>query len=378
MSSSKRHFKVIIGNKEHGLYISSTPSSAARKVVTKLCADNKNKKVEFCIRETTQGSNKKIYGPYIGYMQKLDKQVELEGRVIQYKVNVHLKKKSSTTKTSKKVGNKLRGGKIEENGYLEAYDFIYPNANLYIPFATKIKKRFLSKNATCFFIMPIKRNDNEIYYKYAVYYSNKLKKIIIKVYDGIIGVNEINIQDIPVDKEGYDVLQTLSGILQSYHDESPDFKNKVKAEFKKFEETGYLETSDFIYPIANLYIPFATKINKRFLSKNATCFFIMPIKRNDNEIYYKYAVYYSNKLKKIIIKVYDGIIGVNEINIQDIPVDKEGYDVLKTLSSILPSYKDESPDFENKVEAELVTRKNPYSKEIKNKLGYKNVLILKV
>ena len=99
MSSSKRHFKVIIGNKEHGLYISSTPSSAARKVVTKLCADNKNKKVEFCIRETTQGSNKKIYGPYIGYMQKLDKQVELEGRVIQYKVNVHLKKKSSTTKT---------------------------------------------------------------------------------------------------------------------------------------------------------------------------------------------------------------------------------------------------------------------------------------
>ena len=58
MSSSKRHFKVVINSKEHGNYISSTPSSAARKAVSKLCADNKNKKVEFCIRETTQLSNK--------------------------------------------------------------------------------------------------------------------------------------------------------------------------------------------------------------------------------------------------------------------------------------------------------------------------------
>ena len=232
MSVLKRHFKVIIGNEEHGLYTSSTPSLAARKVVSKLCADNKNKKVEFSLRETTQRSNKKIYGPYIGYMQKLDKPIELKGRVIQYKVNVHLKK-SSTTKTSKKVGNKLRGGKIEETGYLEASDFIYPIENLEIPFATKIKKRILSKNATCFFIIPIKRNDNEIYYKYAVYYSNKDKKIIIKVFDGVIGVEEINIEDIPHDLDGYEVLRTLSSILPSYKDEPLDFKNKVEAEIKK-------------------------------------------------------------------------------------------------------------------------------------------------
>jgi len=93
MSSSKRHFTVISGNKEHGIYTSSTPSSAARKAVSKLCADNKNKKVEFFMRETTHDSNKKVYGPYIGYMQKLDKPIELKGRVIQYAVNLHLKKK---------------------------------------------------------------------------------------------------------------------------------------------------------------------------------------------------------------------------------------------------------------------------------------------
>ena len=59
---SKRHFTVVMGNKEHGLYVSSTPSSAAKKAVTKLCAANKNKKVEFSIREITQGSKKKTYG----------------------------------------------------------------------------------------------------------------------------------------------------------------------------------------------------------------------------------------------------------------------------------------------------------------------------
>ena len=61
-SDSKRHFTVVMGGKEHGLYVSSTPSSAARKAVTKLCTANKSKKVEFYIREITQGSKKKTYG----------------------------------------------------------------------------------------------------------------------------------------------------------------------------------------------------------------------------------------------------------------------------------------------------------------------------
>ena len=61
-SDSKRHFTVVMGGKEHGLYVSSTPSSAARKAVTKLCTAHKSKKVEFHIREITQGSKKKTYG----------------------------------------------------------------------------------------------------------------------------------------------------------------------------------------------------------------------------------------------------------------------------------------------------------------------------
>ena len=85
MDPKKRHFTVVNWNKEHGLYVSSSPSSAARKAVSKLCATDKNKKVKFNIREITQGSKKKTYGPYLGEMKKLAKPIELMGRVIKYK-----------------------------------------------------------------------------------------------------------------------------------------------------------------------------------------------------------------------------------------------------------------------------------------------------
>ena len=97
-SDSKRHFTVVMGNKEHGLYASSTPSSAARKAVTKLCASNKGKKVEFHIREITQGSKKKTYGPYVGHIEKLKEPIELKGRVIKYKPVAKLIAKKSVKK----------------------------------------------------------------------------------------------------------------------------------------------------------------------------------------------------------------------------------------------------------------------------------------
>jgi len=91
---AKRHFTVVMGDKEHGLYVSSTPSSAAKKAVTKLCAANKGKKVEFHIREITQGSKKKTYGPYEGYVEKFKKPIEHK----------------QVAKLLKKTSKKMRGG----------------------------------------------------------------------------------------------------------------------------------------------------------------------------------------------------------------------------------------------------------------------------
>jgi hypothetical protein len=103
---SKRHFTVVMGGKEHGLYVSSTPSSAAKKAVTKLCTANKSKKVEFSIREITQGSKKKTYGPYEGHIEKLKEPIELKGRVIKHKPVAKL-----SGKTGAKKGG-MRGGTI--------------------------------------------------------------------------------------------------------------------------------------------------------------------------------------------------------------------------------------------------------------------------
>jgi len=106
-SDSKRHFTVVMEGKEHGLYVSSTPSSAARKAVTKLCTANKSKKVEFHIREITQGSKKKTYGPYKGHIEKLKEPIELKGRVIKYKPVAKLNKKTGAKKGGQRGGAKF-------------------------------------------------------------------------------------------------------------------------------------------------------------------------------------------------------------------------------------------------------------------------------
>ena len=51
------------------------------------------------MRETTQSSEKKVYGPYMGYIEKLKKPIELKGRVIKYKPVAKLLK-----------NKKMRGG----------------------------------------------------------------------------------------------------------------------------------------------------------------------------------------------------------------------------------------------------------------------------
>ena len=117
-TTSKRHFTVVIGNKENGLYVSSSPSSAARKAVSKLCATDKKRKVEFSIREITQGSKKKTYGPYLGAIEKLDKPIELKGRVIKYKPVAKL-----SDKTGKKSAVKKGGLLVSNSNKLKSKDF---------------------------------------------------------------------------------------------------------------------------------------------------------------------------------------------------------------------------------------------------------------
>ncbi len=81
---TERHFCVVQldGKKVEfgGVSITSkaSPGSAARKLLTSIAHEKglkKNKKasmakVKFCIQEYTQGSSKKVYGPYLGHFHK--------------------------------------------------------------------------------------------------------------------------------------------------------------------------------------------------------------------------------------------------------------------------------------------------------------------
>ena len=55
----------------------ASPGQAAKRAYKQICRKHKLKgekcKLKFTLRETTRGSNKKIYGPYKGTMKKLKK-----------------------------------------------------------------------------------------------------------------------------------------------------------------------------------------------------------------------------------------------------------------------------------------------------------------
>jgi hypothetical protein len=241
----KRHFTVVIGSKEHGLYVSSKPSSAAKKAVSKLCASNKSKKVEFSLREITQGSKKKTYGPYIGEMKKLKKPIELKGRVIRHEIKLHLKKeKRSTIKTAKK----MRGGYISDSDFdnLAIKQFKTPlaerftivthgqNGNSTKPIDDLIRKQLISEfnleygehEKAYIFFNPIKdhSSNNNIYYEYLAYIKKGvlpflpfLTKLRFKKLEmENLRINETDITNVPVD-----FLSKLKIFIENLDESSP-------------------------------------------------------------------------------------------------------------------------------------------------------------
>jgi len=256
---SKRHFTVVMGGKEHGLYVSSTPSSAAKKAVTKLCAANKSKKVEFEIREITQGSKKKTYGPYEGHIEKLKEPIELKGRVVKYKPVVKLQKKNS------KMKGGLFGRVTESNSTNEGKQKMFENfkvENASEPY--HLKKRSFAPN-TLYFGEDLLSINQEEYYPYSlsteksnmifrifiskeeynkimIYLSNPLIKFFrisdsiysnyvilgISSFEYLFDMNILSEKMSKIDKfkfsENSNILQSIHDISQSINESFSDFK----------------------------------------------------------------------------------------------------------------------------------------------------------
>ena len=102
-SDSFRYFKIISVNnkkvKDEGRYkTKASPGDAAKKAFTQLSKKYKTNKLTFSIKETTQGSNKKEHGPYLGEKIKLKKPLEVKYKgknkpvIIKYQTKIHLVK----------------------------------------------------------------------------------------------------------------------------------------------------------------------------------------------------------------------------------------------------------------------------------------------
>ena len=119
---SERHFRVVQldGKKVElgGVSITSkaSPGSAARKLLTSIAHEKglkKNKKasmpkVKFCIQEYTQGSSKKVYGPYVGHFHKYTAAELKKAATAKGKVKFTMK---PVVKLSKGKNN-MKGGSI--------------------------------------------------------------------------------------------------------------------------------------------------------------------------------------------------------------------------------------------------------------------------
>jgi hypothetical protein len=79
-----RKFRIIIDSKELCICSGSSPSSVAKKAVKKLCEGSK-KIVKFSLKECKHDC-KKVYGPYQGHMEKLDKPYKRNGKTITHRV----------------------------------------------------------------------------------------------------------------------------------------------------------------------------------------------------------------------------------------------------------------------------------------------------
>lgn len=182
MLSTKRYFTIIIDSKESGRYISSSPLSVAKKVLSKLLTVYKCKKIEYYIRETTKSSKKKIYGPYLGEMKKLENPIKLKNNIIYYKPSVHIKKE--------KIRIKMRGG--EEAPLFQLSNFFNGtyNPQSLIQKLNEIKKSYssvivngnnckITKMNASRYMIDLQIVDTEIKFSISFHFDrNKLKAMI--------------------------------------------------------------------------------------------------------------------------------------------------------------------------------------------------------
>lgn len=289
MTLNNRSFTILYNSKEFCCYNSSTPSLAARKFFSNINKSKQIKKIEFFVKETTNGSKKKLYGPYIGNKDK-----------------VYLK------------NNKLIGGFSQNDLHIEQTNNI----------------PFVKKGDNCLFFKPKILND-KYYYQYIVC------KTLFKHYEfkTFIGNKEQNIEIIQIDIETLkklkefieqkNVFRTLKNII----DYVIDIKNKSVKNFEN-KELG-IKLDELL--IKEAYIAESNNENnvtiklsdikvKKLTINNVTYIYFNPEaliqqNRNNYKYYYRYIVYVKDNqlmFKEIFKNNETSQLNIKQINISNI------------------------------------------------------------
>ena len=117
------------------------------------------------------------------------------------------------------------------------------------------KKKIFGKDQPCFFLIPVKINDNKIYYRYAVYYSDDGKKLVIKEYNNDDKtIKDINFTQIPKDDDGNLFFEIMNNIINKQKSTIPDEFRQNQNYIKE------LKNREFTPEFLNTY-PFTSKIN---------------------------------------------------------------------------------------------------------------------
>jgi hypothetical protein len=331
-----RKFKIIVNSKECGTCSGPTPSVVAKNVVKKLCGSS-SKAVRFSLKECKRGCER-MYGPYQGRMEKLDRPYKRDGKTITYRV------------VCKKV-LKMRGGVLNETTRsLDINDFKVEFKPIEdVPF---LKLQTFGKLGTLGFgstkeqygfFNPQLSNTDSIYYQYVVI-RKKDKSVVFKnSLDNNIDISKIDtpillklfneikkeIQTKRIKNKGFDAKSIVEE-LEKY------LKNKISTNLKNKELSIKLFKIEEKNPPEIKYFSFGERTSKLFGNKTQYIFFNIVEELSGNK-YYKYVVI-RDKNQKISLKkkVFDennnfSITNLNSFNNIKSNNSEEGQLILEKL-----------------------------------------------
>jgi len=281
-----RKFRIIVDSKELCTCSGSSPGSVAKKVVKKLCEGSK-KIVKFSLKECKRDC-KKVYGPYQGHMEKLDKPYKRNGKTI----------------THRAVCEKIQIKKMKGGKDLGVNDFKVLGDK---PFRSEIKKKFFKKEQLLFFDVIANVSDRKFYQYVGI--KDTSKKVTFKrheiTFDGKHLIEAIEITNI----DSNILIELYINIVESINkgEQPTDFATTIRKTLEEhFIKNLNYNQLEVLYENITVFCksdnPICSKFLKKILKKKQELDALMK------DIIDTFKQFKNNNFQNIDIRIVDGNI----------------------------------------------------------------------